>query len=72
MVWSQFKTGRVNISFKGRKAKLILTKKKIYVIITPFLNSGPVHIKRRKSPFQMNRDDSLPVRNHTPFPKKMD
>ena len=71
MVLSQLKNGRVNISVKGRKTKLTLTKKKNYVIITPFLNSGPAHIKRWKSPFQMNKDDSLPVRNHQPLtPKK--
>ena len=38
--------------------------------ITPFLNNGPVHIKRWKSPFLTFRDESLCVRNSFPFPKE--
>ena len=35
----------------------------------PFLNNGPVRIKRWKSPFQTLRDESLCVRDHYPYPE---
>ena len=45
MEWSEFKTGRVNVRFRG-EGQLTWTKEENSVIITPFLNNGPVQIQK--------------------------